>query len=34
MVWRDNPMQNALLVGDEEVLEVDGGSGDDGRRLI
>ena len=34
MVGRDDPMQNALLVGDEEVLEVDGGAGDDGWRLI
>jgi len=34
MVRRDDPMQDALLVGDKEVLEVDGGAGDDGWRLI
>ena len=34
MVRRDDSMQNALLVGDEEVLEVDGSAGNDRRRLI
>jgi hypothetical protein len=31
MVRRDDPMQDALLVADKEVLEIDGGVGDDRR---
>jgi len=34
MVRRYDLMQDALLVADEKVFEVDGGAGDDGRRLI
>jgi len=34
VVGRDDTMQDALLVSDEEVLKVDSGAGDDRRRLI
>ena len=32
MVGRDDPMQDALLVADEEMMEVNDGAGNDGRR--
>lgn len=34
MVGRDDPMQDALLVADEQILEIDSGAGDDGRRPV
>ena len=34
MVRRHDSMQNALLVGNEEMFEIDDGAGNDSRRLI
>ena len=34
VIGRDDPMQDALLIADKQMLEIDDGAGDDGRRPI